>query len=317
MGEQRLAHLEKGKRMTRSRIYSTAAMLLLAGLACAMPALPVNETTFNTAVAQTVNAGLTQNYVSPTFTLKPTITLTSTLTPIPTTAMPTTTETVTPTFPYVPTDASSVTGIPPAQVIVSVNTNCRTGPGKVYAVEGSLLAGESAEVFGIDPTGKYWYIRNPDPGVKYCWISGKYANFIGTTGQVMVMTALPTPTGSPTSTPAINFMVAYVDIGSCGYWWPELNFTNTGQVAFKSLMIVVEDTYSAKKNTFVVDGFTDVDGCSGSTTVQTLEPGEVVTVSAPGFAFNIAGRKMNLKAVVCTDLGLKGACLTRNIWFNP
>ena len=301
--------------MSHSRIYLTIILLLLVGLACAVPSLPMDENAFNTSVAQTVIVGLTQNYVSPTFTLTPTVTLTPTL--ILPTATLTSTGTVTPTFPFVPTVPSSThVGLPP-QVIVSVNTNCRAGPGKMFDVEGSLISGESAEVFGIDPTGEYWYIRNPDPGTRYCWVSGKYANFIGAASFVPVLTPIPTPTSTATPTPVPNFRVAFNHLDSCGNWWADLNFYNTGEMPFKSVMIKAKDTFSAREHTSVSDGFIDMDGCSSSTTIDVLKPGEIVTVSAPEFPFNLGDRKLIITATVCSETGMTGFCLTKTIWFKP
>ena len=65
--------------------------------------------------------------------------------------------------PRVPTPLviASPTSIMP-MISVSVPTNCRSGPGKAYPIEGALLVGEVAQVLGDDPTGNYWYIPNPD-----------------------------------------------------------------------------------------------------------------------------------------------------------
>jgi hypothetical protein len=318
MAEQRLAALAKIKEekiMTRFRIYLTCALLFFIALACAMPSLPMNQSVFNTSVAQTVNAGLTQGYVSPTFTQE------ATLTPMPTltqelleTLAPTTT--ITPTFPFIPTDSSTMSVVLSPQLVVTVNTNCRTGTDKIYAVEGTLLAGESAEVVGVDPTGKYWYIRNPDPGAKYCWISGKYANFVGSTSLVLVLTPAPTPTSTITATPVPKFRMAYLEVDECENWWADINFQNTGAIAFKSIKITVEDAYSTKKHTSITDGFIDLDGCAGSTKIESLESGEIVTVSAPAFPFKLT-RRLNVTATLCSEPGMKGVCDTESFWFNP
>ncbi len=83
-------------------------------------------------------------------------------------------------------------------VSVSVDTNCRTGPGKVYDWIGGLLVGEKAEVVGRSTDGQYWVIKNPDQSGE-CWLWGNYATVTGST------TDLPRYTPPPTPTPAFGW----------------------------------------------------------------------------------------------------------------
>ncbi len=78
-------------------------------------------------------------------------------------------------------------------VSVSVDTNCRTGPGKVYDYIGALLVGEHAEVVGQSMDGIYWIIKNPDQNGE-CWLWGQYATIIGQTTNIKKFTPPPTPT---------------------------------------------------------------------------------------------------------------------------
>ena len=75
--------------------------------------------------------------------------------PIATTQLPTDTATVilatatvtaTPTITYTPTSS-----IP--MVTVSVGTNCREGPGKIYNLLDGLMVGEQAEIVKLAPAG--------------------------------------------------------------------------------------------------------------------------------------------------------------------
>ncbi len=85
------------------------------------------------------------------------------------TPFPTDTPTITPTFtPTVP------------MVKVSVDTNCRTGPGVIYDRVGGLLVGEEAVVVGKFTPGNYWVINNPDSSGT-CWLWGQYATVSGNT----------------------------------------------------------------------------------------------------------------------------------------
>ena len=161
------------------RALSLMMLLTFAALACALPAVVAPDAgAISTAAAQTVIAGLTQAALAATMQTP----MPSSATPEPPTYTPTQTLTATLTF-------TSTPAIP--RISVSVATNCRSGPGKVYDYEGALLAGETAEVFGRDPSGRYWYIRNPESGSKFCRVWGEYALVTGNTSFPPIYT--PTP----------------------------------------------------------------------------------------------------------------------------
>jgi hypothetical protein len=310
---------KKGKFMIHPRIYLALALLLLVGLACAMPALPMDDDTFNTAVAQTVAVGLTQKYVSPTFTASPTLTLTPTITftPEPPTATSLPADTVSPTFPYMgPSTATPMVLMP--LLIVTVNTNCRTGPDKSFRVEGSLLKGETTTVHGIDTAGQYWYIRNPDPGLEFCWLSGKYATVSGDLALLPVMTAMPTPTVSPTSTPIPEFKMNYSKLEACNTWWVDMELVNKGGLAFQSALIKIKEPLKGRTLSLSSNGFINADGCNTSTIVEdVLAPGKSVIVSSPELGYDPSGKKLIVTISVCTEPDGDGLCLTETMTFKP
>ncbi len=93
--------------------------------------------------------------------------------------------------------ASSKTPEPPLNVLrvtVSVETNCRQGPGEVYAVVGDLSEGETAPVLAQSEDGLYWVIDNPD-GEGSCWLWGYHAALNGPSADLARVTpeALPSP----------------------------------------------------------------------------------------------------------------------------
>lgn len=102
----------------------------------------------------------------------------------------------TPTIP--PTSTSSV-----PMVTVSVNTNCRTGPGVIYDLIGGLLVGEEAVVVGKFTSTNYWIINNPDSSGT-CWLWGEYATVTGNTAGLPEYTQPPTPTPTFTLTPSVT-----------------------------------------------------------------------------------------------------------------
>src|SRR6266540_1748461 len=148
-------------------ILLSVIVLLVASLACVVPNVSVpatpDQNLMSTAVAQTVAAALAQTQVSPSLVPIGVVTDTPSLTftPEPPTLTPTETLTLTPIFTSTPL-------IP--QISVSVATNCRVGPGKIYDRVGALLVGEVAEVYGRNAAGNYWYIRNPDSSGGFCWL---------------------------------------------------------------------------------------------------------------------------------------------------
>jgi hypothetical protein len=145
---------------------------------------------------------------SPTLadTPTPTITLTATITLTPTLSTP--------------------------MVSVSVDTNCRTGPGKIYDYIGALLVGEMAEVVGQSMDGQYWIIKNPDLAGE-CWLWGNYATVEGPT------TGLPKYTPPPTPTPVFAW---------AGTW-----NTYTGDIGGPFMIDVLTVTVDEKNLTATID----------------------------------------------------------------
>ncbi len=87
-------------------------------------------------------------------------------------------------------------------VSVSLNTNCRTGPGRSYDFLGALLVGETEEVVALSTVPNYWYITNPDQPGEFCYLWGEYATVVGNTEALPQFTPLPSPTPTLTPTPS-------------------------------------------------------------------------------------------------------------------
>lgn len=289
-------------------------VLWIASLACGLPGLTIPDSNaISTAAAQTVIAGLTQNVPQEIFSpipqvLELTSTTTFTFTPETPTVTPSVTQTPPPTF-----TATSVVPL----MSVSVPTNCRVGPGKVYDQVGALLVGEIAEVYGRNPTNEYWYIRNPDSGPQFCWAWGEYATLTGPFLLLPVFTPPPTPTPTMTPTPSPSFISKYTGMDECVGWWVEIQLENTGPIAFKSVKIEVKDNATDIELATLSDGFTDIDGCLKTTTKDTLNPGDKFIVSSPAFTYNPSGHNIRTLITLCSSVGQKGACVTQKINFTP
>lgn len=283
----------------------SVTVLVIASLACTLPfaSTPVaDQNMLGTLVAQTVVAVQTQTQQGfiPNTGNSPTPTLT--FTPEPPTVTPTVTLTSTPVF--------TVTPLVPL-ISVSVATNCRVGPGKIYERVGALLVGETAEVLGRDPTGNYWYIRNPDVANDFCWVWNEYATLTGNYSTVPLMTPPPTPTPAPT------FSLSYYGKDTCNGWWVDLELENTGGITFRSISITIKDTVLGTKLSSSADDFSEVDGCSGTVTKNTLDPDMARVVSAPAFNYDPTGNKLNATVTLCSNKGLNGTCVTEKISFTP
>ncbi len=301
--------------------------LIILLVACAAPptALPpapdINQ--LNTAIAQTAAAAVTQSMQasSPTSAF-------DILTP-----SPTFTPSFTPTLS--PTAGSIFTPTSEAPLIsVSISTNCRNGPGKIYGYQSALLVGQTAQVLAVDPTGKYWYIPDPASPGNFCWVWGQYATIIGNMAAVPVYTPPPTPTmtftpaaspssassgGSGGSTSGARIQVTYLGLDSCsGEWWVEFKLTNIGEVNLKSIEMTLFDSDTHTSATILADGFKNVDGCSDSTITDVLTPQNSVVVSSPSFAHALSGHEVELTVRACSNPGRTGLCSSKKkIEFVP
>lgn len=294
----------------RNKSYISIVLLIAINLACGVSDLGIPDSNaINTSAAETVIANFThsaipvdpnENIPTPTFTLPsepPTITLTPTETVIPS--------------PF-PTATSSVT-----LISVSVPTNCRIGPGRVYSRQGALLVGETAEVFGRDPSNNYWYIRNPDKPNDFCWVWGEYATLTGPFALLPIFTPPPTPTPTFTSTPEPSFDLKATGMDSCGAWWAEVEVKNTSPFVFKSMVYTVLDTVTDIDKTLITNAFTNKDGCSSTVIKDTIAPNDSFIISSALFDATLQNHKLRVDVTLCTELNQKGICISRKVNFTP
>jgi hypothetical protein len=248
------------------------------------------QTEVANSVASTLTAMITN---TPEFTVTPSLTSTS---------LPTST----PTFTLTP-------DLP--RVSVSVETNCRKGPGLVYEVLGVLRVGETAEIVGRDFGNGNWIIRLPSNPAIICWI---WRNYATTTGDIA---PVPVFTPEPTSTPSARFSVSYVDVTACA---PQYAFhfqvDNTGSITWESIRIVITNNTASSTTTHTLDSFRSYEGCSVESNQQNLEPGEgghVANINPGQFNYDPSGDQFTAVVTVCSENGLAGTCLSKTINFTP
>ena len=89
-------------------------------------------------------------------------------------------------------------------VDVSVNTNCRSGPGVGYQGLDIVYSGQRVEVLGVDESHSYYIVRSPNGSV--CWLWSHYATLDGKINSLPVMTP-PAPSQN------VNSPKSYTDVG--------------------------------------------------------------------------------------------------------
>ncbi len=88
---------------------------------------------------------------------------------------------------------------------VQTNANCRSGPGEIYPVIGSLQVGVQGEVVGQSLDGYWWVIEGPG-GIGQCWIWEELVSLSNSECQVARVESPPPPqdlTPPPVPEPAV------------------------------------------------------------------------------------------------------------------
>lgn len=265
-------------------------LLWLASLACAgtVPVPTLDPNAAQTAIVETMVAiQLTESAIpagatTPTLD-SPTATAFPTFTPEPTST------------PTVPT------------ITVTVDTNCRTGPGKEFERVGILLVGETTEIVGRDAFGQYWYVRNPDVGPDFCWMSGEYAIISGNTLALLVQN----PQG-------MDFTAEYRGQGQCsGEFWSDIRLTNTSRGMFKSINLVATDKETGDVRSYSGNEFSFRDGCAPIRGTSSIAAESSVMISTPAFPYNLNAHNMSVAITLCADASLSGQCVTKIITYTP
>ncbi len=182
--------------------------------------------------------------------------------PSPTPAAPSVTPPASPTSP--PT-ATATPSVPVVQV--TVNTNCRTGPGKNYPRVGTLTVGEVAQILARDPSGQFWYIPNPDRPGEFCWIWGQYAQPAGDLSRIPIFTPPPLPADAVVTFAGVEQCMDGVHMS--------IRVENTGGVTWESYVADYADlTVPNGFTTFPTYAFYDNRGCVSHQVIDDLAPGE-------------------------------------------
>jgi len=134
-------------------------------------------------ITQTITPSATS-----TQTLTPTTTPTATQTP---TSTLTPTITLTPTLTYTPSITPTPTATPELRGRVSVQANCRYGPGSAYLYEWGLFPGNRVTVLGRNQDGTWVYV-DPWTYMDHCWVKTEFLELTYDVSRVtQIRTLLP------------------------------------------------------------------------------------------------------------------------------
>ncbi len=227
----------------------------------------------------------------------------------------------TPEFTFTPsfTPTATFTNTPGTAIVtVSVETNCRAGPGTPYDALAVLPVGPSAEVIGKYTPSNYWIIHPPSNPSITCWLWGEYATVTGDTSGLQSYTPPPTPTPKYTATPEASFQVVYSSVSYCSAPYYAVNFkiTNNGSVTWESNYVKITDQVTSEWQANNWDNFPKNITCTETSYGTNLEPGEV------GYTYyellgNPSGHSIKATIRVCSQDGLTGTCLEKTITFTP
>jgi predicted small secreted protein len=221
---------------------------------------------------------------------------------------PTPEQTATPTLTLVPITPTA--SAPSAHV--NTNTNCRSGPSTAFDQLYVALAGEDLKVVSRTTISDYVLVDNPKKPGHTCWLWTQYADVSGD------LSGLPVATPPPTPTPVIDFKLGFSESNACSINAAfVLEMENTGEVAFKSAFMVVqdEDTNQAVKTT--TNSFNLSNSCARTLPVSELTPGKTAYVYASAGSSDPTGHHMAAKVTLCTEPNVMGTCVTKEIKFTP
>jgi hypothetical protein len=212
-----------------------------------------------------------------------------------------------------PTQTTVSEIVPEITVEVSVDSNCRSGPGRVYPYQAGFFVGDQATVYGVDPSGAWLYIDHPDAPEGFCWIWGFYAIPSGDTDPLPIFTPGPTPDLTP------DFSAEYRELEVCDEKWTvEFTIINTGPVTLQSVAVHVlntdssEQTGRAEMNRFQAAG-----GCEITSDLAQLDPGDTGYTISQELSEDPTGSLLYATITVCTEDNLAVSCLTKDFYFTP
>jgi len=210
----------------------------------------------------------------------------------------------------------TLTPTPGPYAVISGNTNCRTGPGSVYDLLHTYLAGDQAQLLGKSPDGFFWYTSDQGGFAPDCWLWGEYATPVGDTAPLPIFTPPPTPTPSP------DFEIRYVNADiAMGSWYLFFEIENTGNETWESALLFVHEP-TVRQDAGRFSNRFQVNDHSPDPTQDNIPPGSTAYFHAarighPG-NYGETPDVVDIYFVACTEEYMGGYCVTKmwseNVW---
>lgn len=279
---------------TYSRILSLLAMFVLFAQGCNVPVgAPAEQTA--TPPQETLEIA-TSTPLPPTETPPP-----PTETPTPTPA-----ETETPT----PKPSATPTETPPIAEVAR-EANCRIGPAGAYTLVATYPPGKTLNILARDLGGGFVYVQNPEKPEEQCYI---LENNLKISGEI---TALPQITPPPSPTAAPNFTVEFWKFGMCrDFYVAHFKVVNTGSVQFRSAYVKVTDKKQNQSVEHSLLAFDLYEGCIIAKNIAPLLPGGSGYLQSAYYKWDPRPNQQVAVFQLCTEQGLKGACVTKTLEFR-
>lgn len=296
---------------TTSKILTITLLLTLALSACTAntttpttdPAAASTIEALNlqvTQIASTLNAIIAEKSATP----KPSNTPASTATPS-----------------YTATPSETVTPLSGVWLNFDNATNCRLGPATTYPRAAIVDAGVQLQALARSEDGEFYYVRYFDTSNHYCWVWKGTSYQTGNPKTLPVFTAQPTyaPTITPTS--AASFNVSYNSLQTCSSkYFLVFNITNTGNLAWQSVKILIVDSTEGTTVTHTSNYFTGYSGCSltkEESDLLTGEPGQATSYNPGEFSYDPTGHTLLATISVYSEKNQTGTVMSRVIPVTP
>jgi len=192
---------------------------------------------------------------------------------------------------------------------MSVDTNCRTGPGSLFEKVGVVHKDQSTIVVGREPKGEFWYVQNPDRPGEFCWLWGEYGEFSGNT---LAIISMPVPTSAVSS-----YSVTFDSLQKCSAWWVNFKLVNKTDAVFQSMTMVMTDTKKPATVNLNSNDFSKSVGCEPPVNQGSLGANGTIVVSSLPLNYSPKGNAMTAKFTLCLDKNMGGTCLSQEIQFTP
>lgn len=228
--------------------------------------------------------------------------------PSATPAPPTATATeAPPTATATPSEPTPTPTLAVDTITAVIDTNCRQGPGGNFQVISGLRAGRTAEVYGRDFAGNWWFIQRPGGKAnEYCWVWAETTEVSGDDEALPVIPPYPAQLSPAASQWYFNLLA--VNIHNCAVPTAFIMVQNTGFVEFESARVEIFNisTQQLLDDNVSNQPFVSSDrDCSGGFDVLSQNVTGFVRGQLSG---GLSGEVIAASVTLCREENLEGTC---------